>query len=773
MEERKSNNSQEITDPKEHSGIDQSNEQVFQDDHPQTGVKKKGSSSKILNSKGAKSNGEDEKGSEWIENPHEVLDKDLNGSQEGTERRSSSKSSKRDSAHRVHPEKGLKEYALSDTLKVDKYFITIPREELEERGIHGFRLKLTSFAKDMGLGLVFVGFVLVYTLLVAGLLAFEHQIYDSKAAIVVFESIELLLMAVFIVEIAIYNLGFGPILYYNYQLNIVDSLLIALVVVWTTLDLIDSDIFRVKGAFRVVRVALLYSRVSFSVRMVKGRILSNNVYYSSKQPIEQVCNILKHTRDKICSVKVAADLNYCIDMITSGKLFGTLKNQHENEDQQESGLGWARINANANLKRLDSEEIRAQIRKSVKKHNIERKLNSQAKAILEEVQEFEFDIFALSKATNGNEMVTCATYLLNKHDLFVKLAIDNKTFDRFIKSIQDGYNDVAYHNKIHGMDVGRLAYYYATSCEMMEKASLTDLDLCALIVGGAIHDFDHLGWNNAYLIETQHEWAITYNDISVCENHHVASAFNVIKSQPGCNIFDNMSLEEFKNIRNKITKMVIATDMALHFDYINKFKAFVENNDGEVTKEEEKTFLMCMCLHIADITNPTKRWIESYKWTCLVYEEFFVQGDKEKELGLPVGNMNDRCNINLAKSQMGFIDFIVQPSFEVYVTYLPKVQIHIDQIKQNRKRWESMVGECKNLQEEGNDLIKRFHQIEASEHEETKTSSKHDSRKKASELVNPLEDNLGSILATQPKEQDKNMEVLRNRKTTSVKASVQ
>ena len=259
---------------------------------------------------------------------------------------------------------------------------------------------------------------------------------------------------------------------------------------------------------------------------------------------------------------------------------------------------------------------------------------------------------------------------------------------------------------------------------MMKKANLSDMDLAALIVGGVIHDFEHLGWNNAYLIETQHDWAVTYNDISVCENHHVAAAFDVIKNKPGCNIFENMSLEEFKNVRRKITKMVIATDMALHFDYVNKFKDLVSESDPDVSKEETKVFLMCLCIHISDLSNPSKKWIESQKWTCLVYEEFFVQGDKEKELHLPVGDLNDRANINLAKSQIGFIDFIVLPSFEVFVKFLPKVSKNVEQLKINRQKWSSLVASCKKLQDSGNGLIQKFKEIEEEEEKSSKKEVK-------------------------------------------------
>ncbi len=57
-----------------------------------------------------------------------------------------------------------------------------------------------------------------------------------------------------------------------------------------------------------------------------------------------------------------------------------------------------------------------------------------------------------------------------------------------------------------------------------------------MIIGGACHDHEHFGFNNAFLIETSHEVAIKYNDIAVLENHHVASTFSTIQ-QEKYNIF--------------------------------------------------------------------------------------------------------------------------------------------------------------------------------------------------------------------------------------------
>lgn len=47
---------------------------------------------------------------------------------------------------------------------------------------------------------------------------------------------------------------------------------------------------------------------------------------------------------------------------------------------------------------------------------------------------------------------------------------------------------------------------------MIEIAQLDDLDLCSLLIGGVIHDYDHPGLNNPFLKETIHPLALKYND---------------------------------------------------------------------------------------------------------------------------------------------------------------------------------------------------------------------------------------------------------------------
>ncbi len=60
----------------------------------------------------------------------------------------------------------------------------------------------------------------------------------------------------------------------------------------------------------------------------------------------------------------------------------------------------------------------------------------------------------------------------------------------------------------------------------------------------------------------------------------------------------------------------------------------------------------------------------SCRWSLRVLEEFFNQGDREKEEGLPVTPLCDRLTTSLPASQINFLEFIVAPLFLQVTTYL-------------------------------------------------------------------------------------------------------
>ncbi|KAG7249061.1 hypothetical protein CRUP_030794 [Coryphaenoides rupestris] len=87
----------------------------------------------------------------------------------------------------------------------------------------------------------------------------------------------------------------------------------------------------------------------------------------------------------------------------------------------------------------------------------------------------------------------------------------------------------------------------------------------------------------------------------------------------------------------------------------------------------DKVKVLSLMLHAADISHPAKTWSLHHAWTHNLMEEFFRQGDKEMQLGLPFSPLCDRKATMIGQSQIGFIDFIVEPTFSILVDASEKV----------------------------------------------------------------------------------------------------
>lgn len=90
-------------------------------------------------------------------------------------------------------------------------------------------------------------------------------------------------------------------------------------------------------------------------------------------------------------------------------------------------------------------------------------------------------------------------------------------------------------------------------------------------MAAAAHDFEHPGFNNPYLVATQHELAIRYNDKSPLENHHASSAF-ILMQKENSNVFSHLSKEDTKKSRERIIQMILHTDNSSHFADLAKLK---------------------------------------------------------------------------------------------------------------------------------------------------------------------------------------------------------
>uniref|UniRef100_A0AAY5EVL8 Phosphodiesterase n=1 Tax=Electrophorus electricus TaxID=8005 RepID=A0AAY5EVL8_ELEEL len=315
---------------------------------------------------------------------------------------------------------------------------------------------------------------------------------------------------------------------------------------------------------------------------------------------------------------------------------------------------------------------------------------------LEDLNKWGLNIFTVSEYSN-NRPLTCIMYaIFQERDLLKTFKIPADTFVTYMMTLEDHYHsDVAYHNSLHAADVAQSTHILLSTPAL--DAVFTDLEILAAIFAAAIHDVDHPGVSNQFLINTNSELALMYNDESVLENHHLAVGFKLLQEE-NCDIFQNLTKKQRQSLRKMVIDMVLATDMSKHMSLLADLKTMVETkkvtSSGVLLLDNytDRIQVLRNMVHCADLSNPTKS-LELYRqWTDRIMEEFFHQGDRERERGMEISPMCDKHTASVEKSQVGFIDYIVHPLWETWADLVhPDAQDILDTLEDNRNWYQSMI----------------------------------------------------------------------------------
>ncbi|XP_023328665.1 cAMP-specific 3',5'-cyclic phosphodiesterase 4C isoform X6 [Eurytemora carolleeae] len=315
---------------------------------------------------------------------------------------------------------------------------------------------------------------------------------------------------------------------------------------------------------------------------------------------------------------------------------------------------------------------------------------------LEHVDQWGLDIFKVSVLSNSRPLTAVTYTIFRDRDLLKIFKIPCEKLVSLLLTLEDHYlKDIPYHNSVHAADV-TLSMNTLLSSPALESV-FTPLEIMTAIFSAAIHDVDHPGLTNQYLINTSSELALMYNDESVLENHHLAVAFKLLQN-PDCDIFINLNKKQKQTLRKMVIDMVLATDMSKHMSLLADLKTMVETKkvagSGVLLLDNytDRIQVLQNMVHCADLSNPTKPLDLYRQWCDRIMEEFFQQGDKEREAGLDISPMCDRFNATIEKSQVGFIDYIVHPLWETWADLVhPDAQDILDALEDNRDWYQSQI----------------------------------------------------------------------------------
>jgi 3',5'-cyclic-nucleotide phosphodiesterase len=316
---------------------------------------------------------------------------------------------------------------------------------------------------------------------------------------------------------------------------------------------------------------------------------------------------------------------------------------------------------------------------------------------LDKIDEWDYDVFSIQQQMSGDDNSTLAMQerggsllitayaLMFRHNMMRKFKIDEKIMLNWISCVEAGYHGNPYHNSMHAADVLHITHFILSKGGLIKKCHLTDEDVFAALFAATIHDYDHPGINNSFHVKTQTYLATLYNDRSVLENRHVSSVFELMKL-PKFNVLSAFTDDQRRDIRDTVIEMVLATDMGLHAKYVNQFKRRLQENH-EFTKKDDIRLALAMAVKMADISNCGRPEHIYLKWSGKISDEFYMQGDRERNLGLPCSPFMDRTQPAMAKGQIAFMNYIVIPLFDCISEFLPDMHFSVEYTEQNKGYW--------------------------------------------------------------------------------------
>ena len=174
-------------------------------------------------------------------------------------------------------------------------------------------------------------------------------------------------------------------------------------------------------------------------------------------------------------------------------------------------------------------------------------------------------------------------------DLLNTFLITNEKLFRFLTEVKNKYNKVPYHNWRHAVDVMQFVSYQILVGSM--DSIFSKLEILALLISSLCHDLDHDGFSNIYNVKAETPLGILFKNQSVMETHHCAESIMILTKED-CNLFSNLSTNDYKIMWNLIIQLILSTDMAKHFDIINQFNEINDLGNFNINNQIHRLLLL-------------------------------------------------------------------------------------------------------------------------------------------------------------------------------------
>ncbi len=282
--------------------------------------------------------------------------------------------------------------------------------------------------------------------------------------------------------------------------------------------------------------------------------------------------------------------------------------------------------------------------------------------------EWNYDVFTIAEMLEPNPLTIITLKVFLYFQTVRALSLNFDLLFSYLASAERNFlPDVRFHNAHHAVDMIQVC------CVFLDKfppsfSLIGDMDLFVLILGCIVLHEGHPGLTGEFISKSRHPRAIRYNDRHVIQMYNLARTCTAIQD-PEMNFFIHAEKDIFDGFRKMLIRLIMKLDFHSFFTEMTVLQTKIVNSEFP-NEEEDKLVIMSNLIRFADISWTTRNTNYFFRWVDKFNDEFFAQGDLEREMGMDISPICDRDFVDTSKVNVAFMIVIVSPFARVFSAFL-------------------------------------------------------------------------------------------------------
>eukprot|EP00727_Mastigamoeba_balamuthi_P012804 m51a1_g8146 putative 3 5 -cyclic nucleotide phosphodiesterase (645) ;mRNA; f:37014-39376 len=291
------------------------------------------------------------------------------------------------------------------------------------------------------------------------------------------------------------------------------------------------------------------------------------------------------------------------------------------------------------------------------------------------------DLFAFQNEMNVLSVI--ARDILQSYRFCDTMCLNASALTSFLLKIDMAHKPNPFHNSVKAASTIHAVHSFL---HMLPPGYFSQIEVLSVLVAAAVCRLAHQGVNNRYLVASGDDAALRFNDRAVVENNSVATALAYL-SHPEFDFLARAAPAERRAFRSLLIELVLSTDPDCREEFVGRW-AEKTAAGLNASSPDDRLGVLKLLLVLADVSFVCKSYSLYKTWAGRMQEEWFAQGDLEREHGMPVSSGMDRNEPVIAFAHSRMLEGLETLVSTACSFVGPRAQFLHDNFAANQSSWE-------------------------------------------------------------------------------------